>query len=124
MTEKYIDIEKIIQIESSGNQNAINKKSGAVGLMQITEIALEDYNTLHPMNQFSMAEMRVPEYNKFVGSWYINQRIPEFLKHYHIPDNVMTRIISYNFGVGNLKKWYETLPEETRNYIHKYFNCI
>jgi soluble lytic murein transglycosylase-like protein len=123
MTEPIIvDINKIIQIESSGNPNAVNKKSGAVGLMQITQIALEDYNNLHPANQFSMNEMRIPEYNKVVGSWYINQRIPEFLKHYDIPDNEAFRLIAYNYGIGSLKTWYNCLPKESINYLSKYFN--
>lgn len=37
-------IEAIIQVESSGNPKAINKKTDAVGIMQIRKIVVDDCN--------------------------------------------------------------------------------
>lgn len=122
MSEKFIDIDKIIQIESSGNPNAVSDK-GAVGLMQITQPVLDDYNNKYD-SDFTANDMIIPEHNKVIGFWYINTRIPEMFKAYDIFDCSVFRLIAYNWGIGNLKKWYETLPEETRHYLKKYFNCI
>ena len=37
-------MEAIIQVESNGNPNAVNKTSGAVGAMQIKKIVVDDCN--------------------------------------------------------------------------------
>lgn len=118
-----IDINKIIQIESSGNPNAVNEKSGAIGLMQITQSALNDYNKMavrYNKQVFCLSEMINPNFNKIVGDWYINERIPAMIQFYKIPDCDFFRIITYNWGIGHLVDWYDTLPSETRKYLQKY----
>lgn len=120
---EMIDIEKIIQIESGGNPNAVSNK-GAVGLCQITPICLQDFNEqnygTHEDDYHFKVDLFKPEINKQVGEWYINKRIPEMFEAYLIPDCDILRCIAYNFGIGNLLKWYRRLPKETRDYIQKY----
>ena len=138
-----IDISKIIQIESSGNPNAYNKSSGAIGLMQITPVCLEDWNTFKSgkmygeiarcnkndcenytlFEYYNLGDLYNPTINVKIGTWYINERIPQMLEAFDIPDTVENRLIAYNFGVGNLRKYLEgekKLPKETKNYILKY----
>jgi soluble lytic murein transglycosylase-like protein len=114
-----INIDKIIKIESSGRHDAISKK-GAVGLMQITQICLKDYNNNHKEG-FLFEDMLIPENNIKVGTWYFNERIPELLKAFSIPDCDLTRLICYNAGVLKAQAMIETLPFETENYLKKYF---
>ena len=67
-----VDLTIIAQIESSGNPNAYNKSSGAIGLMQITPICLEEFNNLYVKqfrkksldNQFANIDFGGRELNK------------------------------------------------------------
>ena len=123
-----IDIQAIISIESSGNPHAYNAKSGAIGLMQITEICLDEFNAFaFADNIYGLGDLYNPPVNIMIGTWYINERIPQMLKHYRIEDTIENRLISYNFGIGNLRKYLKgevKLPKETRNYIKKYRRLI
>jgi len=109
-----VNMDKIAQIESSGNPLAYNKGSGAKGLYQITEICLEDYFIFNPccINLFNEDD------NLHVADWYMNERIPQLLKHYGYDDTVRNRLIAYNCGITCVGK---KLPNETVNYISKYF---
>ena len=113
-----LNIRKIIQIESNGNPKAYNRKSGAIGLMQITPVCLKEYNNYNRTN-YKMLDMFNAKINIKVGSWYINKRIPQMLKYYKCRVNTRNILISYNAGISyvvNRKK----LPIETINYIKKY----
>ncbi len=112
-----VNIDKIIQIESSGNPNAYNATSGAIGLCQITPIVLKEYENRFQSPLF-LSDLYNPSINKAIGSWYLNDRIPQMLKAYKIPDTIDNRLACYNEGIGNLRKG--KMPKETRNYIKKY----
>jgi len=117
-----IDLGRIAQIESSNNPKAFNPKSGAVGLYQITSVCLKDYNLRH-LYGFNLDEMYEPHKAHIVANWYLTERIPQMLRHYKLPDSVSYRLISYNWGIGNLIKHHRNgvqLPKETRDYIMKY----
>jgi muramidase (phage lysozyme) len=111
-----INMEAIKTIESSGDPNAYNEGSGAMGLYQITKICLDDYN-IYNSPKIARNALYSPEANEKVALWYMNKRIPQMLKHFGHADNVENRLISYNCGIGCVGK---NLPEETRNYINKY----
>lgn len=116
-----VNINIVIQIESNGNPNAYNKKSGAIGLMQITPIVLEEYNKrkCHPKLYHILTEdLYLPEVNSRVGSWYLNTRIPQMLKTYEISDTIDNRLWAYNAGIGRVKQGIK--PRETRRYIERY----
>lgn len=121
-----IDIDKIIQIESSGNPDAYNSRSGCIGLMQINpKAALLDYNYYHGKKYFAQ-DLYNPQINVLIGQWYLSHRIPTMLKHYEIPITIETIIASYNWGIGHVRRWHDRgmvfaeLPPETQNYIKKY----
>ncbi len=122
-----VNLDIIAQIESNGNPNAYNKRSGAIGLYQITPICLKDYNQHYIRNYgnipnekfyYSNEDLYDPIINFRIANWYLNTRIPELLKHYHKPITIDNILWAYNAGIGNLVKGIK--PLETRNYIKKY----
>jgi soluble lytic murein transglycosylase-like protein len=95
--------------------------------MQISEIVLKEYNqAMFLCDVYKPDDLYDPALNMSVGTWYITEQIPRYLKNYNIPDTADNRLIAYNWGIGNLKKWwfsgadYKKLPKETRNYLLKY----
>ena len=122
MTTK-INLKAIETIESGGNAKAFNFRTKATGLYQITPICLADWNQHHPSLYYGMKDLWNPEINKAIADWYLNERIPQMLKHYGLPETEDNVLIAYNWGIGNLKHYLEgerTMPLETANYLKKY----
>tara|TARA_R100000995_G_scaffold74944_1_gene44118 strand:- start:160 stop:939 length:780 start_codon:yes stop_codon:yes gene_type:complete len=121
-------IGKIIQVESSGNPNAINKKTGAKGLMQIMKNTAEKETGYGVNYNLSYNELSDPVKNVKYGADYFKGLKKSF-------GSDRDALIAYNWGPGNyrnfLKNGYWTerkngktikhtkLPPETRNYIKK-----
>ena len=127
-TTTAIDMEKIYQIESSMNPEAVNKRSGARGLGQITSIALKDWNNLNPNEKYTKKDLFNPVINRKISRWTMNERIPQMLRSMKIQDTPTNRLIAYNWGIGNLKKFVDgkikKLPKETENYLLKYQSLL
>lgn len=120
-----IDMSVIATIESSNNPNAYNESENSIGLYGIRLGALRDYNMAHIRGGFSHEEMYNPAFAYKVAYWYFNVAIPRYLKNWNIEDTTDHRIIAYNFGIGNLRKYLageKELPQITKNYIKKYHN--
>ena len=115
--EVSINLERIAQIESGYNPHVYNVKSGATGMYQITQDCLTDFNTLNSMH-YRLKDMYDPQKGARVAEWYLNNRIPQLLRHYKLADTVDNRLWSYNAGVGALKR--KIKPSETVAYIKKY----
>ena len=106
--ERFVDA--IIQVESSGNPNAVSR-CGAIGLMQISRSALEEYNyyvykgpifgstcfnkpdghvygCAHEdwkgikTKEYSMNNLYIPEINMEVGTWYLQRLENHYLKQH------------------------------------------
>ena len=121
-------IEKIIQVESSGNPDAINKKTGAKGLMQIMKNTAEKETGYGVNYNLSYDELSDPVKNVKYGADYFKGLKKSF-------GNDRDALIAYNWGPGNYRNflkngyWIERkngktikhtkLPPETRNYIKK-----
>lgn len=124
-----IDINAIESIESTGNPNAVNKRSGASGSMQIHNKRVWDSIVSDMGQTFDWDKHRFHRgASRAVGNHYINVMIPKYLNIYKIPDTTETRLAAYNWGIDNLKKayrlnpktWQTRIPTETKNYITKY----
>jgi hypothetical protein len=124
-----IDVNKIIQIESNGHRKATNS-SGAAGLMQIMPATWEEIaNKIGQFKGFQKYKFN-RKANVTIGTYYMNKEIPRLLKSFNLPDDVDMRLAAYNYGVGNVKKVYESygedwklhLPQETADYLKKYHN--
>lgn len=119
-----LEIQKLIQIESSGNPKA-KSRVNARGLMQIMNPVLIEYNERH-RTQYTRNDLYCPKINIKIGGWYWNTRIPQMLKYFKLPTTTKNKIICYNFGIGNCLKYVKgkiNLPLETKNYFKK-FNSL
>ena len=125
-----INLDIIADIESGGNPLAYNRESGATGEFQITPILLKLYNANHDDGyhfKYSMDDLFNSYYAVLIAKWYLNEKIPDYLIRYRIPDTITSRLIAYNWGIGHLRKWFRNgchwnkLPLETRHYIQRYF---
>jgi len=113
-----VDMNKIYGIESSNNPKALNKKSKAKGLGQITPIVLKEWNNFNK-KKYEDTDLFNPKANKEISQWYMNKRIPQMLRHYKKPDTLKNRLIAYNAGINYVVKSLP-LPRETKNYLKKY----
>jgi hypothetical protein len=111
-----VDLAKIERIESNGNPNAYNKKSGARGLYQITAVCLRDFN-LHHVNKWTAHDLYRPTVNKRIARWYIRERLPQLLKARGHAVTVENLLVAYNAGI---KRVGRELPKETKMYLAKY----
>ena len=108
-------INKVIEAESSGNPNAVNKRTGAKGLMQIMDATAKQPGLgVKPLEDPFNAEENV----RF-GSEYLYALMDRY------NDDTTSALAAYNWGVGNVDKWlkkggdFNELPKETQNYIKK-----
>ena len=113
-----IDMEAIEQIESSGNPNAYNKHSQAIGLFQITPICLKEYNNYNNTT-YTQDDLYNPHLNRKIADWYLHKRIPQMLRYYKKQVNYHNVLISYNAGISYVIK-RKSLPVETLKYLDKY----
>lgn len=105
----------IEDVESAGNPLAESLK-GAVGLMQITQPALDDYNNAHSEN-LTMEDMTDASPNRKVGRWYVTKRIPQMLQAYNVPVTLDNLLWAYNAGAKKVRDGI--MPQETKDYIAK-----
>lgn len=126
-----VDLDKIAMIESTCEPLAYNKNTGATGEYQLTAGVLQTAkDDGEAGDDVKLEEMFDPQMARIVANWFINDKIPSWLKIYHIPDTITTRLIAYNWGIGHLRRWFKhgaawhRLPAETRGYIKKYFKGV
>lgn len=113
-----INLNRIAQIESSGNPQAIGP-GGDIGLFQVTPILLRDFNS-RTGHHYLKNDMFDADNNTQVASWYLLKRIPQMLRHYGIAVTTRNIIIAYNAGIKILV-YHKPLPTITVRYLKKYF---
>lgn len=123
-----IDMGIIQKIESGGERNpdlAHNKKDDSRGRFQIRVLLIKDWNTYHPKKQYNADDLWKRLVNEEIAHWYFNH-IPKMLRANKIPVTTLTKIATYNWGIGNVVKWYRKgadfnkLPKITRDYYERY----
>ncbi|MGH1375315.1 MAG: transglycosylase SLT domain-containing protein [Alphaproteobacteria bacterium] len=122
-------VHAVMRQESRFNLQA-KSYSGAIGLMQIMPDTAGYVAKREKYDQnITPVTLRVPEVNMMVGQDYLDY----LLKTKYIKGDVVSLLISYNAGPGNLLKWrkrmgsdkdpllfIETLPvAETRDYVER-----
>jgi hypothetical protein len=110
-----VDLEVIATIESSNNPNAIGDGGKAIGLYQLHEGVILDWNKVHKQNlEWHICALDA-SCSKDMASWYMVIRIPQMLRSYGLPvtrDNVLT---AWNMGAWSVKQ-----GKIAKNYIAKY----
>jgi soluble lytic murein transglycosylase-like protein len=105
----------IAKIESNGDPNAVNPKTGARGLMQVMPAVAANPG-------FGIAPARDDSPDEYVR---VGRQLYTALKaKYNDP---FVAAAAYNWGPGNVDKWLATggdwhkLPKETYHYVQKLF---
>lgn len=116
-------VNKIKKTESNNNPKAVSSK-GAMGLMQITPIAIKEVERVYGID-LSTLDPFDPEQNEKVGSMYFAIMLDRY------KGDEALALAAYNDGEGDVNKrlrkhkatsWREIerySPKETRNYVKK-----
>ena len=112
-----VDLAVIGKIESSGNPKAVGDGGKSVGLYQVSEIALKDYNQYHSV-KVSKKELFQVEVSERVASWLVEVRIPQMLKHFKQEVSNKNVIWAYNCGIQCVID--KRVPPVTEQYFQKY----
>lgn len=113
-----IDLNIIEMIESSGNPNAFNRHSGALGAFQITKVALLDFNQ-ETGARIAFKSLKDPALSSHIAFWMLNDRIPQILRNKGYKPTLESILAGYNCGFR--KSCFDhRQPKETLEYIKKY----
>ena len=100
----------IVHTESDFKINAYNKYGNAVGLCQITEPCVREYNNMHG-TEYTLEQMYDVDLNLEVGFWYFNRLLNHYSKYSEYGITTDTRrqalrdcYIAYNIGVTKFKE--------------------
>jgi soluble lytic murein transglycosylase len=116
-------IKAIIHTESDWRIDIVSEV-GAVGLMQVTFVALTDVNVKYNFN-FKLEDLKNPEINILVGTTYFCDLLNYWRNKEKKKELALNwAIMSYNWGLGNVRKWLyskgdnavidEAVPEQTK----------
>lgn len=103
MSDRLID--SIIWRESKNKPNAISSRGAKYGrgLGQISEIALDDYNTIHKTT-WNPDDLFKPELNREITTWQVNKRLPQLLAEQKVAPTLEALIAAYNIGAKGLAR--------------------
>ncbi|MCJ7816836.1 MAG: lytic transglycosylase domain-containing protein [Candidatus Aenigmarchaeota archaeon] len=113
-------VKAVIDAESSGihckdGHLNVNKKSGATGLMQLMRDTANWTN-----NYFGFSphlDFRSPEDNIKLGTAYLSYLLNKY------SNDKNRALAAYNWGPGNVDKYWPNIPLETQNYIPRVNAC-
>lgn len=121
----------IIQVESSGNPNAVSK-AGCIGLMQISSIVFREYcqeevgDKIGIFTNYISNKLYNPQINITIGTWYLHRIKKHYLKidgkDYYTIERMLA---SYNGGPTRMRrllrqgKDWQDMPRESVNYVRK-----
>lgn len=89
--------QRVLQVESNGNPNAVSN-TGALGLMQLTGGAVNDYVRATG----DVGDARDPYYNAKVGAWYLQHQYNQ-LRGLGMDPTVADVYRAYNMGFGGYR---------------------
>lgn len=90
--------QRILQVESNGNPKAVSN-TGALGLMQLTKGAVNDYVRATG----DIGDIRDPYYNAKVGAWYLQHQYKQ-LRGLGMNPTVADVYRAYNMGFGGYRE--------------------
>lgn len=114
--ESAVSMPAIAQIESSNRADAVGDGGKALGLYQLHEAVVIDYNRHHKTSYIHQDALN-PKIAFTLANWYANQEIPRLLRHFRLQDTLEHRLTAYNMGIGAVLK-----GKKAGAYIKKYSN--
>jgi soluble lytic murein transglycosylase-like protein len=100
----------IVHIESDFKTTAYNKYGNAIGLCQITQPCVREYNNMHGTS-YTLEQMYNVDLNLEVGFWYFNRLLNHYSKYSEYGITTDTRqqalrdcYIAYNIGITKFKE--------------------
>ena len=121
-------IPAIIEIESGGNPHAVSP-AGAVGLMQLSVLVVEEYAEIEDRFYLDAApgfvvqrwydKRYIPSWNLMVGEWYLRRIRDHYLKENYTVERLLH---AWNGGITKLRKYnYDCskMPKESREFSRK-----
>jgi len=123
-----INVGILAKIESNDREDAIGQ-DGELGLCQINRMAFDDVVIHTGCTTVEFEDLIHGSVNLYFADVYINDVIPKMLRRMQIRDNAITRLASYNYGIGNVRKLHQKygnnifphMPVSVQQYITKYF---
>jgi soluble lytic murein transglycosylase len=119
----------IIKTESDCNPLAYNKYTNAMGLMQITPVALKHVVQLSG-KEVRLDDLYEPRTNIWVGAFYLKWLKFYFDRKFSGISTWHLTFMAYNWGIGNVVKWLNmekpnhakviNIPQETKDYLVKF----
>ena len=98
-------IKAVVWRESGFNPGA-RGKAGEIGLMQLTEVAAQEWADEEHVHPYRHAHLFDPGKNALAGTWYLRK----MLRRYGHTDNPAAYALSdYNAGRGNVLRWNKGL---------------
>ena len=98
-------IKAVVWRESGFNPRA-QGKAGEIGLMQLTEVAAQEWADEEHVLLYQHAHLFDPGKNAMAGTWYLRK----MLRRYAHTDNPVAYALSdYNAGRGNVLRWKKGL---------------
>lgn len=108
--------------ESSGDPRAISPDGKSIGLHQISQPVLDEWNAAHPDKQYSLGDMYQPEISYSVAHWYLS-RLNKWLTRHGYPYDIPRLVFAYNAGMGRLRSRGFVIPSwayEHDNLIYRW----
>lgn len=94
-------VKAVIWRESAFDASA-RGSSGEIGLMQIRELAAQEWAAAEKIAPFAHLHLIHPETNTLAGAWYLGK----LLKRYHHTDNpIAYALADYNAGRTHVLRW-------------------
>ncbi len=117
---------KIIQIESKWDPLA-KGKYGAIGLMQVRPIVLDEWKRLHPSKRkYQQRDLFDPHTNIMIGEWYLQEVIGNhYLPYFDLSCTDENKAAAYNMGptklgeIGDAIENFSKLPLITKDYLRQ-----
>lgn len=100
--DKFL-IKAVVRQESGFDPFALSS-AGAIGLMQVTEGAGQDWARVTRQENFSRDSLWNEHYNVEAGTWYLGQAL-RYWQRQGVDDPVPFALAEYNAGRGNVQKW-------------------
>ena len=102
-------VKAVVKQESQFDQYALGM-DGEIGLMQITPMAVRDWERIHHRRLGLASALYAPKLNIEIGTWYLGTALKQWHNH---EDRVTMALIQYNAGRSRALNWARKYSGET-----------